>query len=1072
MTKRHLSVSHRSKILHGVFAGGAFLLVALVALSLRTQDLANAPLALSFQRGLDAFGGVMSAPGENPEAEHDEDWLRQTDDYWRNVFSIPANQSERDWLQEAVRQDSQIVRSVPAGRITYTHVNNASPLSLDPNLWSSIGPRPIQMPGWGHVTGRGRALAIDPVSPNVAFVAADGGGLWRTLTCCTSTTNWSLALDDPLVATSAVSGISIAPSDHNTVFATTGANRFGFSSLGILKSTDQGSSWEILATDVFTQLQIIRGIRVDPYNSNTVVVVTYSSPSFYLSNDGGVNWTTCRVGQENADPSYILLVPNGGATDILANAFYGLYRAALPTSGCPVSWTLSDADILPKERVEMAFAPSDPNHIYLQAEISGLLRSTDGGDTWSIRTNIDNQRNCFGQYEPLSQDWWNLTISVDPNNPNTVFVGNTTLWRSTDGGTTFTDVTCSYSGGNVHVDNHSLAFAPGSSSVLLLGNDGGVYLTRNADAARPTFTPLNDSISTVEFYHGDISTNFAYATSPSAIGGAQDNGTSVKVWSGPVEPDVWQQTRGADGGFTAIEPVLGQRYYQEVQTSYADGRITVTTDGPYSPQELASPDWSSEPRSFFVPFDLHKYDCPSSGCTHLIAGTNRVWETVQGGVPTSSWYVNSPTFDGPIALLSYSTSMSTTAIVSPKPSSGRSQFWCGFNLGQGIANSAIWVDVSDGMPLPGGSLTDIAPDPTNPLRAYAVAGGLIFEESGGHVFQLTCSGNCTSHSWIDKTGNLPNIPFLSVVVNPRYPQQVFAGAVWGLYYTNDIMQNPPVWYRFQAGLPNAPVNDIVFDTGFTTLSVWTLGKGAYAWPLPSGPVIITPTTTPSPTPTPCPTCATPTPTVCSISFTDVPEGSTFYAFVRCLACRSIINGYSDSTFRPGNNLTRGQLSKIVSNSAGYTEPHIEQSFEDVLVGSTFYDFIARLASRSVIGGYPCGGEGEPCVEPVNRPYFRPNANVTRGQTSKIVAIARGLPNPPSGQQTFQDVSENSTFWPWIEALADLGAIGGYPCGGEGEPCVPPLDRPYFRSGNNVTRGQSAKIVANTFFPGCVTPSRK
>jgi hypothetical protein len=205
--------------------------------------------------------------------------------------------------------------------------------------------------------------------------------------------------------------------------------------------------------------------------------------------------------------------------------------------------------------------------------------------------------------------------------------------------------------------------------------------------------------------------------------------------------------------------------------------------------------------------------------------------------------------------------------------------------------------------------------------------------------------------------------------------------------------------------------------------------------------------------------------VCTIQFTDVLPGSTFYPFVHCLACLGIINGYTDGTFRPNNPVTRGQLSKIVSNAAGYAENHTGQTFEDVAVGSTFYLYIERLASRSIINGYACGGLGELCVPPTNRPYFRPNANVTRGQVSKIVAIAKGLPSPPSGQQTFQDVVEGSTFWQWIEALATTGAINGYPCGNP-EPCVPPQNRPYFRPGNNVTRGQASKIVSNTFFPGC------
>ncbi|HYP39153.1 MAG TPA: S-layer homology domain-containing protein [Chloroflexia bacterium] len=211
--------------------------------------------------------------------------------------------------------------------------------------------------------------------------------------------------------------------------------------------------------------------------------------------------------------------------------------------------------------------------------------------------------------------------------------------------------------------------------------------------------------------------------------------------------------------------------------------------------------------------------------------------------------------------------------------------------------------------------------------------------------------------------------------------------------------------------------------------------------------------------------ATITSTPCAISFSDVPSGSTFYPFVRCLACRGILGGYSDGTFRPGNPMTRGQLAKVVSNAAGFSEAHTRQTFQDVPEGSTFHIFIERLASRDIIGGYACGGSGEPCVGPENKPYFRPNTEVTRGQTAKIVAIAALLPDPPSGSRTFEDVSTLHTFYRWIERMALNGIIGGYPCGGPGEPCGAG-SRPYFRFGNNVTRGQASKIVSNTFFPAC------
>jgi hypothetical protein len=232
---------------------------------------------------------------------------------------------------------------------------------------------------------------------------------------------------------------------------------------------------------------------------------------------------------------------------------------------------------------------------------------------------------------------------------------------------------------------------------------------------------------------------------------------------------------------------------------------------------------------------------------------------------------------------------------------------------------------------------------------------------------------------------------------------------------------------------------------------------------------------PSSTVTTVPFTPTATPistsTTCALQFVDVPVGSTFYPYIRCLACRGIINGYADGTFRPGSNVTRGQLSKIISNAAGFSDPQPNQIFQDVPVGSTFQVFIGRLASRGYIGGYACGGTGEPCVPPANLPYFRPNNNATRGQIAKIDANAAGFADMPSGQQ-FEDVAVGSAFYTYTYRLVSRSIMAGYPCGGSGEPCIPPANLPYFRPNNNATRGQTSKIVANTFFPGCQTPDMR
>jgi tartrate-resistant acid phosphatase type 5 len=238
-----------------------------------------------------------------------------------------------------------------------------------------------------------------------------------------------------------------------------------------------------------------------------------------------------------------------------------------------------------------------------------------------------------------------------------------------------------------------------------------------------------------------------------------------------------------------------------------------------------------------------------------------------------------------------------------------------------------------------------------------------------------------------------------------------------------------------------------------------------------GTVTVTPgTTTGTPTqPTATRTSTVATPTSCALQFGDVPPYNTFYSYVRCLACRGIISGYNDGTFRPNNDITRGQIAKIVSQSAGFSDPAGSQIYEDVPPASPFYTWIQRLSNRALVGGYPCGlVPTEPCIASDNRPYFRPNASATRGQLSKIVASSKGINTNPTGQ-TYQDVGTTHTFYVWIEQLSNLGVMGGYPCGTvPTEPCGT-TNKPYFRPSNNVTRGQASKIVANTFFPACHTP---
>ncbi|HUS14308.1 MAG TPA: S-layer homology domain-containing protein, partial [Chloroflexia bacterium] len=206
------------------------------------------------------------------------------------------------------------------------------------------------------------------------------------------------------------------------------------------------------------------------------------------------------------------------------------------------------------------------------------------------------------------------------------------------------------------------------------------------------------------------------------------------------------------------------------------------------------------------------------------------------------------------------------------------------------------------------------------------------------------------------------------------------------------------------------------------------------------------------------------------AFTDMPPANPFYPYVAWMSAHGEMSGYAcgglgepcnatnDPYLRGAMNVTRGQLMKMVVTASAWpgraaAQPH----FADVPGGDPFYGYIETAAAMGIISGYSCGGPGEPC-DAQNRPYFRAGAPITRGQLSKVLALAWEFASPAPITPTFADVTANDPFYGYIETMAQYGVVGGYSCGGPGEPCDP-LHRPYFRTFAYATRAQVAKFVA-------------
>lgn len=816
-------------------------------------------------------------------------------DYFALRATYPTGRFEPRWVRTAAARHRAMPKGVPAGRKDY--VGGESPLQLDPNGFTSLGPQPLQTDGcqscfsFGRVAGRTNVILSDPLNDGIAYLGSDGGGVWKTTNCCSASTTWTPVTDDPLLNGIAIGDLTFDPNDSDVIYAGTGDLRYGsfsFGSAGVLRSTDQGTTWELLGGSVFDpvypqtpgvfpQYQAIGKVRVDPNDSDNIVVGTKTG--VFLSYDAGASWAGPCVpspfSTQRHDITGLELIDGGSTTDVVAavgtrghnttvqpdldqNGANGIYRTTLPVSGCPASWTLisrpdngwpsgtGGGTPFPTNtlgRIDMTVAPSNPDVIYAQVAnvttraLLGVWRTVDGGATWTQRATVSDLTGCDGGG---SQAWYDQGITVDPTDPDVLFMSTVDLFRSTDGADTFQNVTCGYAGApdDVHVDHHARTYVDGDPDRILIGSDGGIYYSDDATSSPVsaiTFTQLNTSLATIEFYSGDITGDFAGSPAPGINAGAQDNGSSVAVFTGDPGPVEWQMTTGGDGMYARIEPKLGLRWYQESQ----NGNMKVSTSGPTGAYLGASGGWSGDRKSFVMPYELNKFTCPGVTCDQMMAGTYRVWETIQGAVPSSSWYVNSPDLTkgvladrSHINQLAFSVTDGSIAI----SGSNDGDVWYGFGLGQGTATSATWVNVTGGNAvLPNRPILDVATDAVNPLIGYAAVGGFTQNTPGtpGHVYQVTCTANCASFTWLDKSGNLPNVPIDSIIANPLIPGQVFAGSDWGLYYTDDISVGSPVWQRFTEGLPTVMIWDMAIDRGFTTLALFTRSRGAYVWPLPT-----------------------------------------------------------------------------------------------------------------------------------------------------------------------------------------------------------------------------------------------
>jgi photosystem II stability/assembly factor-like uncharacterized protein len=696
--------------------------------------------------------------------------------------------------------------------VTQLDAERAATISGD--TWSNVGPSPALFRDSASgqdiaYTGRVIFVATNPTNAQHWLVAADGGGIWKTLdagTTWTATTDAQVALH--------ATAIAFAPGTPSVVYATVSEDGSG----GLLQSTDGGSTWTLRATSPFSVTDTAK-LAVDPGNANTIVATTeaffrdLANTGVFRSRDGGVTFTQALQGRATD----LVVDPMSFANQYAAitNCCFdpssdpsGLFRS----SDAGVSWAAIAGPwfghTTALQQVELAIAPSNRNVVY------AAMQYADG------TAHIWNTANAWA----ATPSWTELAtppesvneLVVDPSNSSVVYVGSTQLYRFTGG--SYANISRTDTIDGIHVDQRALAWAGGR---LVIGNDGGVFSTADAGATWSNHNTNSGAPSTrlsiTQFYDGSL-----HPTNPMvALGGNQDNGSSR--WTGTS----WRVVTWGDGQ----DNIFSLTHPDTSWATSSQGLAIARTTDTGATTQAADIGISAPNRSFFGQFDR----CPSSN-DFVIAATNKVWLTTNffssaPGQPPS-WTANSPDLPPPddkdsitrFAFAPSDTSCSTYAF-----GAGNGRKFITQNRG------ATWSNLDPSGQIPrnpsvGPAVSGLAFDPTNANVLYLTLRGFDRDHPAqpGHVFKTT-NALSSSPTWNAVSPPGSDVPHQRVVVDPLDPRLVYVATDLGVWRSTDGASTAGNWTHcgVASGLPLVAVSDLVYERGTDRLIAFTFGRGAF-----------------------------------------------------------------------------------------------------------------------------------------------------------------------------------------------------------------------------------------------------
>lgn len=666
--------------------------------------------------------------------------------------------------------------------------------------WTIVAPTAYPVNNTSQPTGMGRinAIAFDPTdaSGNTIFIGSPSGGCWKTTD---HGANWTDISSN--IPTLGVSSLLVDPANPATIYLGSGdRDSDDAPPMGVFKSTDGGLSWTQINNTMGNVT--VNAMVMNPADHLTILAAT--SGGVYKTTNGGATWSAILapgnfkdIKLNPGDPAIVYAVTSSGSGARFYRSANSGTNWSHITTGIPNAGTEAAGS-----RMVIGVSPANPACVYLvqilqtNSRFQALLRSTDSGLSFSTMSTSPNifDYACDGS-GTSSQATYDLCITADPNDANTVYVGSINNWKSIDGGASWTLVShwasdCSAGLSELHADQHCYEWNNGK---LYVGHDGGISYTTTGGSP---WTEITNNLAISQIYKIGQSALSATTT----LMGLQDNGSNV-IFGG-----VLTTTRGGDGTECAIDYADGNYCYN----TYVQGDISRSTTGPTgSYSNIGSTGTNGigadEDGAWVTPYFLHR---TSPGT--MFAGYKNVWRTTNVKASPASavaWSAISTGETSTCKVLEQSPANVDIIYVARSGSVKRT------DNANADAASVTWISCA----LPGGKTpSDIKAHPANENIVYATAGYSIFKSTDKGL------------NWTDISGNLPLLFMNCLVIDKNANEGIYIGNQTGVWYKDANMAD---WVMFSSGLPVVDIREleIFYDPVGTQhrLKAATYGRGLW-----------------------------------------------------------------------------------------------------------------------------------------------------------------------------------------------------------------------------------------------------